>query len=200
MKLETSVKWSLGVLGVMAIVLSVVEATSLFTDNPILNVIAPDQLKGDQSGVGLPARIRIPKIHVDAAIEYVGVTSDGAMGIPSGPSTTAWFDLGPRPGEIGTAVIDGHFGWKDNIPAVFDDLHTLQKGDILQVQDDKGVIITFVVREVRTYGKNQVKDAFGALGPSDGKAHLNLITCEGIWSKSQKSYADRLIVFADGGS
>lgn len=139
----------------------------------------------------------IPKIGVDAAIEYVGVTPDGSMGIPSGPSTTAWFDLGPRPGEIGTAVIDGHFGWKDNIPAVFDDLHTLQKGDILQVQDDKGATINFVVREVRTYGQNQTKDAFGALGPSDGKAHLNLITCEGIWSSSQKSYADRLIVFAD---
>lgn len=197
MQLRVLVKWALIVLAIAAIVLSVAETRNFFENRTALHIVPHVRPSSGQSRPGLPYRLMIPKIGVDAAIEYVGVTPDGSMGIPSGPSTTAWFDLGPRPGEIGTAVIDGHFGWKDNIPAVFDDLHTLQKGDILQVQDDKGATINFVVREVRTYGQNQTKDAFGALGPSDGKAHLNLITCEGIWSSSQKSYADRLIVFAD---
>ena len=32
---------------------------------------------------------------------------------------------------------------------------------------------------------------------NDEKLHLNLITCEGIWSKAQQSYSKRLVVFAD---
>jgi len=32
---------------------------------------------------------------------------------------------------------------------------------------------------------------------SDAKAHLNLITCEGVWDKVSKSYSKRLVVFTD---
>jgi len=32
---------------------------------------------------------------------------------------------------------------------------------------------------------------------SDGKAHLNLITCDGIWDKNAAQYSERLVVFAD---
>jgi len=48
--------------------------------------------------------------------------------VPEGPTDVAWFDLGPRPGEAGSAVIAGHEGWRDGIVAAFDDLHELQKG------------------------------------------------------------------------
>jgi len=49
---------------------------------------------------GLPVRLKIPKINVDAPIISVGITSQGEMGVPKGPSDTAWFDLGPRPGDM----------------------------------------------------------------------------------------------------
>jgi sortase A len=144
---------------------------------------------------GLPVRLRIPKIGVDAALEYVGLTADGEMGVPEGPSNAAWFDAGPRPGEEGTAVIDGHYGWKDDIPAVFDDLIKLQKGDKIYVEDQGGTTIAFVVRDVRTYAENE--STSGVFVSSDGKVHLNLITCEGVWSAASKSYSERLVVFAD---
>jgi len=67
----------------------------------------------------------IPSINIDAAIEYVGLTSNGAMAVPKGPNDVGWFELGPRPGDIGSAVIAGHDGWKDGIPAVFDNLSKL---------------------------------------------------------------------------
>jgi sortase A len=147
------------------------------------------------STVGNPVRLEIPNINVDATVEYVGLTSAGAVAVPKGPANAAWFDLGPRPGNIGSAVIVGHFGWKNNIPAVFDNLHKLQKGDKLYVKDEAGATITFVVRELRLYGENQdASDVFGSL---DRNAHLNLITCEGAWNKARKSYSDRLVVFAD---
>ncbi len=144
---------------------------------------------------GLPVRLKIPKLNIDAGLDYVGLTPTGELGVPKGPASAGWYVLGPRPGEKGNAVIDGHFGYKDNIPAIFDNLHALQKGDNLYVEDEKGKTVTFVVRELRTYGQNE--DASSVFIPSDTKAHLNLITCQGIWNSAQRSYSNRLVVFAD---
>lgn len=145
--------------------------------------------------VGKPVKLMIPQIKVDSVLESVGLTSRGAVDIPKGPASAAWFDLGRRPGEEGTAVIVGHFGWKDGIPAVFDNLHKLRKGDKLNVLSDSGETISFVVRELKTYKEHEiVAEVFGS---NDGKAHLNLITCQGVWNKSKKSYSNRLVVFTD---
>lgn len=144
---------------------------------------------------GLPKRITIPSINVEASIEYVGVDSDGAMDIPKDPGNVAWYAPGQRPGENGSAVIAGHYGWKNDIPVAFDNLYKLQKGDEITVQDEQGVITTFIVRESRSYDPKA--DALDVFSSSDGKAHLNLITCEGAWNKFLKSYSKRLVVFAD---
>ena len=147
--------------------------------------------------VNLPLRLKIPSLGVDAAVEYMGLTAAGAMDTPKGPDNVGWYKLGQRPGAIGSAVITGHFGWKNNLPAAFDNVHKLNPGDILYVEDDKGASTTFVVRELRQYGKNDdTKDVFGS---SDGRAHLNLITCEGTWNAAAKSYSNRLVVFTDKG-
>lgn len=147
------------------------------------------------SPVGKPIGLKIPKIKVDSKLDYVGLTPQGAVDAPSGPSNAAWFNLGRRPGEEGAAVIVGHFGWKNSIPAVFDNLHKLNPGDRLYVESDSGETITFVVRELRSYKENElVAEVFGS---NDGKSHLNLITCQGIWNKAKKSYSNRLVVFTD---
>jgi sortase A len=153
------------------------------------------ELVSVQKSIGLPMSIKIPSIRIDAAIEKVALTADGAMDVPKEPADAAWFDLGPRPGEKGSAVIVGHYGWKNGIQAVFDNLYKLQKGDKLYVEDEKGVITAFVVRELRTYGEKE--DASDVFVSSDGASHLNLITCEGVWNKTQKSYSNRLVVFTD---
>lgn len=148
-----------------------------------------------QTNLELPVRLKIPEIGIDSTVEYVGFTSDGAMDVPKIPADVAWFNLGPRPGENGSAVISGHFGWKDNIPAVFDNLHKLQKGDKVYIEGGGEVTTIFVVREVRTYGENE--DASDVFVSNDGKSHLNLITCEGVWDKAKESYSKRLVVFTD---
>ena len=181
------------ILGVTGIALSLIGIFFLTLPTPSSGNLVSRSMA--DSAPGLPIRLVIPKIKVDAAFDYVGLTTDGAVGVPKGPTNAAWFDLGPRPGQIGTAVIDGHFGWKDNIPAVFDNLDKLQKGDVIYVKDATGTTLTFVVSMLKTYGENQ--DASAVFGAGDGKAHLNLITCEGIWNKVQKSYSDRLVVFAN---
>jgi sortase A len=149
----------------------------------------------EQSVLSLPVQLKIPSIKIDAPILSVGVTPSGAMDTPKGPKEAAWYNLGPRPGEVGSAVIDGHYGWKDNIPAVFDDLNKIQKGDKIYVTDNKGAVNTFIVNEIRNYGENEKTSKI--FSSSDGLSHLNLITCEGIWNAKTKSYSGRLVVFAD---
>lgn len=162
---------------------------------PVQNVTVKKTVKPPIT-LGLPARLKIPKIKVDVALERVGLTADGAVGAPKGPINAAWYKLGPRPGEIGSAVITGHYGvWKSGIPTVFNNLDKLSPGDKLSVKDDRGIITTFVVREIKSYDpKAGAAEVFAS---GDGKAHLNLITCEGIWDKTAKSYPKRLVVFTD---
>lgn len=166
---------------------------------PIQSVSAPLTQNADvpkeQESFGLPMRLKIPKIHVDALVQYVGLAPQGVMDAPSGPTDVAWYNLGPRPGEKGSSVIAGHSGWKNNIPAVFDHLHQLREGDTISIEDEKGGATTFVVRDIQIYGRND--DASNVFGSSDGKAHLNLITCTGDWNTVEKIFSDRLIVFTD---
>lgn len=149
-----------------------------------------------QSSPTLPVQIQIPKINVSATIESVGLTSDGAVDVPKVPANAAWYNIGPRPGEKGSAVIVGHYGSRKNGDgSVFDNINTLKKGDKLYVKNAKGAIITFIVKETKKYDPDAI--AIDVFNSNDGKSHLNLITCEGIWNKISKSYSRRLVVFAD---
>ncbi|MFZ2189083.1 MAG: class F sortase [Candidatus Moraniibacteriota bacterium] len=152
--------------------------------------------KQEQINFGVPVRLKIPGIDVDSAVDSLGLTSTGAMDTPKGPDEVGWFKLGTRPGESGSAVIAGHYGlWKGGKKSVFDNLHKLSKGDKLYIEDAEGVSIPFVVRESRSYDPDV--DASEIFSSSDGHAHLNLITCEGVWDKDAKSYSQRLVVFTD---
>jgi LPXTG-site transpeptidase (sortase) family protein len=199
MRAKISLLWAVIILGAVGIVCA---GAIIFFADPyapgqstivLQNIV--DATTSAETVAGIPVFLFIPKIDVDAAIAPVGLTSDGEMGVPTGPTGTTWFDLGPRPGEVGSAVIAGHEGWKDGIAAAFDNLYKLRVGDQLYVQDEHGVTTAFVVRRVATYDQNG--DASDVFNSSDGGAHLNLITCEGTWNAAEKSYSDRLVVFAD---
>lgn len=147
---------------------------------------------------GLPVFIQITSINVNAEIERVALADDGSMDVPKHPFTTAWYELGPRPGEIGSAVIAGHVNWMDGSTAIFADLHKVKTGDKIIVQNNMGDDIPFVVREIRSYEAAQ--DATDVFTSHDGKAHLNIITCSGVWDKKTQQYTKRLVVFADRAS
>ncbi len=144
---------------------------------------------------GLPKYIKISAINVSAAIESVGLTPTGDVDSPKDPNNAAWYNLGPKPGQIGSSVMDGHFGWKGDIPAVFDDLSKLRPGDKVQIVDEVGNSTIFVVRELRDYGPNEIVES--VFVSNDNLSHLNLITCAGVWNKTEKSYSQRLVVYTD---
>ena len=93
------------------------------------------------------------------------------------------------------ALLSPHYDQKNNVSAVFTNLHSLKKGDTIVVEDEEGVTTTFVVRDIMVYDKD--RDATDVFFSRDGNAHLNLVTCTGVWDKSEKSYSERIIVFSD---
>lgn len=139
------------------------------------------------------ARLKIPKIGVDAAIKEMGVTPDGAMAVPGNRIDVGWYSFGTLPGEIGSAVIGGHNRWNSGA-GVFARLDQLKKGDILSVVDANGVSTSFVVKHTRTF---DATDEESGIFKSDSGAHLNLITCSGAWNPLTQSYTTRLVVFTD---
>lgn len=143
--------------------------------------------------IGLPIRLMIPAVNVNAAIQNLGVTAKGAMKVPSNTTDVGWFELGPRPGEKGSAVIAGHFNNENGGAGVFINLYKLRKDDKLYIEDDKGTSIAFVVRESRIYNPGYADEVFGGTD----SAHLNLITCDGVWDGTKKSFSKRLVVFTD---
>ena len=140
-------------------------------------------------------RLQIPALALNAVVERVGLTTTGAMDTPNNPADVAWFDQGVLPGSIGSAVIDGHLDWKNGETAVFAHLANMQPGDTIFITDTEGMSTIFEVSKLQTYG--QYENTMNIFSSSDGKSHLNLITCEGAWNNASQSYSDRLVVFAD---
>ncbi len=142
----------------------------------------------------LPQRITIPAIGVNAAIQQVGITTLGAMDVPGNATDAGWYNLGPVPGASGSAVMVGHYDTVDGTKGIFANLHLLKPGEIISIEDSNKHQTVFIVRESRKY--NPQADASEVFGQASGN-HLNLITCDGKWDNSQKSYSERLVVFSD---
>jgi LPXTG-site transpeptidase (sortase) family protein len=144
--------------------------------------------------VGTPVRLVIPSIKVNAVVEQVGLTPTKAVEVPQGHGHVAWYKLGARPGDPGTAVIDGHFARKTSGWAVFNDLYKLRPGDAVSIKDNKGKVTRFVVTSSRVYDVNaRPSEVYFS---NDG-SHLNLVTCAGSWINALNGFNKRLVVFTD---
>src|SRR5579872_434004 len=142
-----------------------------------------------------PVRLLIPSIGVNALIENVGVTSNGDLAVPEQHpwDDVGWYASGPRPGERGSAVIDGHLDRTGGGPAVFWYLRNMHVGDAVMVIDASGKTSTFHVREIGFYPPLDapIQQIFG----NDTSNYLNLITCAGDWIPSQHQTNLRLVVY-----
>jgi len=147
------------------------------------------------AAIALPVRITISSIDVDAPVIEVALAEDGSMDVPKDPHEAAWYELGPRPGEQGSAVIAGHVDTKRGAPGIFANLHRVQPGDTIDVQGDDGSIVSFEVRGSRNF--DATADATEVFGATDGKTSLNIVTCTGKFDPHTKTYPARLVVFAE---
>jgi sortase A len=130
----------------------------------------------------------IPSINLDDPIVPVGVDSTGAMAVPNGKTDeVGWWDGGPQPGDVGSAVLDAH------IFAAFKNLNEVQVGDSIYVTEN-GQSFHFVVTAVKLYALSDItsQDLFVQTSDRD----LNLITCAGKLTPDRSTYDHRLVVYS----
>ncbi len=161
----------------------------------VISTPTPTATPTPQSALPPPARIILPSINIDAPVEPVGTTADGNLETPQqNPwDGTGWFSSGTRPGDTGSAVIDGHLDRPGGAPAVFWNLKLMKPGDAVKVIDEQGKMLTFSVTRVEYYHPTEapIEDIFGN---RTGK-FLNLITCAGTWIPSEKQTTLRFVVY-----
>jgi sortase A len=145
--------------------------------------------------IDFPKTLIIEKFSINAPIEFVGLDSQKRMDIPKNVDDVAWYKLGPKPGQIGSAVIAGHYDKADGSPAVFWDLSKIQIGDEIKIIDKSNNEHRFRVINVKNFPYDQIplKEIFA----SSDKARLNLITCAGVWNENSKNYSNRTVIYTE---
>jgi LPXTG-site transpeptidase (sortase) family protein len=142
-----------------------------------------------------PIRLVIPAVGINAFIEPVAFQPDGDMATPAqNPwEDVGWYNVGPRPGERGSAVIDGHLDRPGGYPAVFWRLRDMHVGDEVLVMNTTGEMQHFRVTRISLYSPQEapIQDIFGNWGGT----YLNLITCAGDWIPSEHQTNLRLVVY-----
>lgn len=147
-----------------------------------------------KENIGIPKRIIINKIGVNANVESVGKDKQGRMDVPRNANNTAWYNLGSKPGEVGNSVIAGHLDKIDGSAAIFYNLTSLSIGDNIQIIDQNNKTLNFKVIDKKVYS-NQSFPVETVFGRSNTK-RLNLITCDGIFNTNVQSYSHRVVVFS----
>jgi hypothetical protein len=144
----------------------------------------------------VPVAVDIPAIGVRSKLLHLGVSTDGAMQVPSlytQANRAAWYKYSATPGQIGASVIEGHV---DSLggPAVFFRLGALRPGDRVEVRLADGKTAVFRVTGVREY----LKAHFPArsIYAATDYAALRLITCGGAFDYTTGHYLSSTVVYA----
>ena len=141
----------------------------------------------------IPVTLRVPAIGLAVFLgSSLGLNLDGSVQVPAGTQQPGWLQLGPTPGQIGSAGILGHVDSTAG-PGVFFDLRTLAAGDVVDVGLSDGVTAQFTVDSVAQYSKL----AFPAqrVYGSHGSSALQLVTCGGVFDHQTGSYLSNIVVY-----
>jgi hypothetical protein len=143
--------------------------------------------------VAEPVRLHIQAIDLHSPLERLRRAPDQSIEVPWQPSSAGWWADGPRPGQIGPAVVLGHLDSKAG-PAVFFRLGELRPGDNVLIDRADGTTVRFVVTALHWYQKDEFPTElvyYPTLRPE-----LRLVTCGGPIDSSTGHYRDNLVAFA----
>jgi LPXTG-site transpeptidase (sortase) family protein len=145
--------------------------------------------------MGVPARLLIPAIGVDAPVDAVGVDANGDMAVPGQVRRIGWYRFGAKPGSpAGSVVMSGHVDSAQQGLGAFSALGKLKAGDVLTVADAAGRQLRYRVVGREAFAKKSAPLA--ELFSTSGAARLTLITCGGSFDRSALSYNDNIVVTA----
>jgi sortase (surface protein transpeptidase) len=140
----------------------------------------------------LPTTINIPSLKISAPIVAVGLDpGTNNLQIPD-IDHVGWYQLGPSPGQIGSAVLVGHVDGNSR-PGVFWHLGRLTPGDRITINYNGTSPRTFRVTGRQQVPKTQLPaELFSRAGPS----RIALITCGGTFNTTTRHYQDNVVIVA----
>ncbi len=143
--------------------------------------------------VPAPSSVAIPSIGVQSRLIKLGLNADRTLQVPRSYSLAGWYTKSAAPGEVGPAVIVGHYD-SVNGPAVFHRLNQLRPGEPVQVRRADGSLAEFSVDRVKRFskGKFPTDEVYGEVN----RPELRLITCGGSFDYRTRHYRDNVVVFA----
>ncbi|MDF9814490.1 class F sortase [Streptomyces sp. SPB162] len=142
-----------------------------------------------------PVRVRIPAAGVDTGpVLELGLAADGTVEVPSvrQADRIGWYKGGVTPGELGPAVLIGHFDTVEG-PAVLKDVAKVRAGDRITVDRADGSTAVFTVRTLEQVDKDAFPTA--KVYGDTTRPELRLITCGGDLRGGHRP--DNIIVYAD---
>ncbi len=139
-----------------------------------------------------PVALRIPAINLAVSLSTLGLNPDRTVQVPTDFQEPGWFDLGPSPGQVGSAVILGHVDSYQG-PAVFFRLRALHPSDQVEVSLADGMIAHFMVTTVVQYPKDQFPAE--QVYASHGGSALQLVTCGGAFDTHTRSYLSNVVAY-----
>jgi hypothetical protein len=143
-----------------------------------------------------PVSVVIPVIGVRSPLLRLGLNPDGTIQVPdiaTSADEAAWYENSVTPGQIGTAVIEGHVDSEVG-PAVFYRLGALHPGDHIDVTLADGMTAVFRVTGVREYSK--VDFPTEMIYSRTNYASLRVVTCGGTFDSGTGHYLSSVVVFA----
>jgi sortase (surface protein transpeptidase) len=140
-----------------------------------------------------PVTLTIPVLGIHTAVGTLGLQPDHQVMVPASTHVVGWYDDGPTPGQIGSAVILGHV---DSYlgPGTFFDLKDLKAGEGIIVTLADGAVEHFVVTGVVQYAKAAFPDRL--VYGSHGIRSLQLVTCGGTFDHETGHYESNIVVFS----
>jgi sortase (surface protein transpeptidase) len=166
-----------------------------FTNNDQVSSLYEDEIsmRANYLEYAAPLALSIPSLGINEVPITPLTINEGTLEVPDQAYQAGWYKDSPAPGELGPAIVVGHYDWEDG-PALFINLHAIQIGQFIHIIRDDQTEVKFVVSDVKQYDRKYIP-AEQTYGNSD-YAGLRLMTCAGYFDKDLNSYSDNIIVYA----
>lgn len=141
-----------------------------------------------------PTHLTILTAKVNATVIPVGVTKEGKLDVPPNYTQVGWYKYGTLPGEMGSAVLDGHVDDARSTPGPFKYLRDAKMGDDISITMSDGRVLHYTITASEVYDIEKFPGE--KVFHETGKQYLKIITCHGKYVSAIKTYNQRLIVTA----
>jgi hypothetical protein len=146
-------------------------------------------------GFSVPVHIALPQAGIDADVTSIGlaVTRSAPGVLPlTRPEQVAWYDLGPAPGQLGTALVDAHVNVQTSA--------AVRPGETVEVTRADHSIAVFTVDEAEAVpdwrAPAQAQEISDTAPYSAPYAVLSLVTCAGSLDTWRHGCLDHTVIHA----